>query len=411
VTDHPENNQLQRTIDLVSIGLFVALFLSAIFGDYGMIGRIILLVGGIGCALIYFLYSRFVTSGPYDMHTLAPVKLLPISVLLVIVALLTGGAGSPFLLTFFYPVLMASLEQGRRYAVRMSLGMIGSLFVLSLTSTGSIGELLADWPLLLLTAALLMALSYWMGFLSDELSAARQEKESLLNVDSEKSEFIGLASHHLRTPLTGMKGYLSFLSDESMGSLTDQQRQIVQRLEASMKKLESIVENLLMAASMANGKVKIHTKLGDISRLVRNTLAQHTAAIESKNLKLVAEVPDFSGQPILIDENRLHEVFDNIFSNAIKFTEKGFIKVQLQEVEGWIRINIVDSGIGISRKELPHLFQKFGRTTSIMGSFDQEGVGLGLYISQLIVEAHGGKITVESVADQGSIFSIFLPKP
>lgn len=411
MTDNPENNQLQRTINLVSIGLFVALVLSALFGDYGTIGRIALLVGGIGCALIYFLYSQFVTSGPYDLHTLAPVKLLPISVLLVIVALLTGGAGSPFLLTFFYPVLMASLEQGRRYAVRLSLGMIGSLLILSLTSISSIRELLADWPLLLLTAALLMALAYWMGFLSDALSSARQEKESIINVDYEKSEFIGLASHHLRTPLTGMKGYISFLSDESMGTLSDQQRQIVQRLESSMKKLESIVENLLMAASMSNGKVKIHTKLGDISRLVRNTLSQYTSAIESKQLKLVAEVPDLSGQPILIDENRLHEVMDNLLSNAVKFTEKGFIKVQVQELDKSIRINIVDSGIGISRKELPHLFQKFGRTTSIMGSFEQEGVGLGLYISQLIVEAHGGKITVESVADQGSVFSIYLPKP
>ena len=131
---------------------------------------------------------------------------------------------------------------------------------------------------------------------------------------------------------------------------------------------------------------------------------------EEKKLKFIIDLPEGGFGDIEFDKNKLNKVFRNLLSNAFKFTSEGFVKVKASETDSYIQVSVIDSGIGISSKDQAALFQKFSRAGSVVGAFDQEGVGLGLYISRLILEAHGGDISVDSVVGKGSAFHIVLPK-
>jgi signal transduction histidine kinase len=110
-----------------------------------------------------------------------------------------------------------------------------------------------------------------------------------------------------------------------------------------------------------------------------------------------------------IDKAKVKIVLSNLISNALKFTTQGIILVRTDVMANVIQISVRDTGTGISREQIPRLFQKFARGGSVLGSFDQEGTGLGLFISRLIVEAHGGKMGVDSREGEGSVFFFTLP--
>jgi len=192
--------------------------------------------------------------------------------------------------------------------------------------------------------------------------------------------------------------------------LNDTQKQVVQRLDAGIRKIETLVENLLLATSMEEGKIKIHRTMGNFSLLVKSSVDQFESTAQEKGIKIITEMSGINLQEVSYDENRLREVFYNILSNAVKYTEKGFIKVVVEGREQGIVVMVQDSGIGIPQSDIPHLFQKFSRIGSVMGSFDQEGVGLGLFITRLIIEAHGGSIRVDSEPHVGSKFYFSIPR-
>ncbi len=405
-----ESNLIYRFIDQFSWFFFVVLLICGALLPPAPLTKLLVIGSSLAMGVVYTSHRRLMTNAPYDSKVIGPFRNWLLAFFGAVAVAATGGVGSPLLVCLIYPVMLASLEMGMKEGLMIAGGSYGMMLAGSLLSVNGQANLASGFTAVLAQAGLLLFIAFWIGYLFEQYAKQLNERELIEQVDQEKSEFIGLASHHLRTPLSSIKGYTDFLLSDPEKRLNDQQRAIVLRLSASIKKLEAVMENLLMASSMEKGRIKIHARLGDISRVLRSELTQYAAAFETKNLKILAEIPDLQGIELSFDENRIREVVNNLLSNALKFTEHGYIKVKLSLLPDAVVVTIMDTGVGITPKEKTMLFQKFKRSGSVLGAFDTEGVGLGLYIARLIVEAHGGKIWVDSEVSRGSAFSFSLPK-
>lgn len=233
----------------------------------------------------------------------------------------------------------------------------------------------------------------------------REARDKLKAADEMKSEFIMLSSHNLRTPLTIMRTSVELLSGAG-DSLSQEQRSMIDALAKGTERLGEFIEDLLAIATLEAGDQLnlAPTKVGSILKPLAEEAAQ-TAASKKLIFHENISTPD-----AMVDANvmRLRGAIRNILQNAMQFTSEGDIWLDESVSDGNIVISVRDSGIGISPEEIPKLFEKFHRATSTL-AYNYEGEGLGLYLAKLVVEEHGGKITVESQPGQGTTFTIGLP--
>ncbi|MFA6255293.1 MAG: ATP-binding protein [Patescibacteria group bacterium] len=238
----------------------------------------------------------------------------------------------------------------------------------------------------------------------------RRANQELRQLDQAKSEFISIASHQLRTPLTVIKGYISMMREGSFGPVSPTIMANLEKVYASNERLIGLVENLLDISRIESGRQEFDWKkvrLEDIAQTVVDNLKNTATA---KNLTLLFNKPKVPTPEITADPNKIHEVMMNFVDNAIKYTEKGEIIVSFlhEPQKDLITFCVKDTGRGVEKNMVPLLFRKFSRGK---GSFrvHTEGVGLGLYVAKMIIDAHRGRIWVESEgADKGSKFCFSL---
>lgn len=235
-------------------------------------------------------------------------------------------------------------------------------------------------------------------------SDVTQERE----VDRMKTEFISLASHQLRTPMTGVKGALSLLLDEVLGPLTAEQKRYLGRAYDANERLIALVGDLLNVSRLEQGRMQLIWEPVELGRLLSAVGAelQPHAARYHQQLRL-----DLGGRelPTLGDPVRLREVFVNLMDNAIKYTpDGGAITVWARAEDQTAVVQVRDTGVGIPPEQMPGLFQKFSRLENPL-SGRELGTGLGLYFVKSVIELHHGSITVDSAPDQGSTFTVRLP--
>lgn len=227
-------------------------------------------------------------------------------------------------------------------------------------------------------------------------------------VEGIKTEFISIVSHELRTPLTTMKEFVSILLDEIPGKINDEQREYLQIVKSNMDRLARIINDILDISKIEAGKIEIERELIDLSHIARKVKATFEPKAKEKRIQLVLEVPNYPlytyGSP-----DRIEQVFTNLVHNAIKFTEKGKIKIHVEEKDKEILCEISDTGIGIAKEDMPKLFSKFQQFARLPGA-GEKGTGLGLAIAKQLIELHKGKIWAESELGKGSKFSFILPK-
>ncbi|MBU1110184.1 PAS domain-containing protein [Patescibacteria group bacterium] len=229
-------------------------------------------------------------------------------------------------------------------------------------------------------------------------------------IERMKLDFVAMAAHELRTPITAIMGYLSILQEETASKLTEEEQQFISRSLTSTKRLTALMENLLSITRIEKGKLALQKKGLDWEQLVKERVEDYRPMAEEKGLALIWNSPQEKLPLIFVDPLRIAEVLNNLLNNAIAYTPRGEISVwcEYQLDNKQVITHVRDTGHGIPRESLPHLFQKFYR---IAGPLEEgsKGTGLGLYISKSIVDMHGGKIWVGSELGKGSTFSFSLP--
>ncbi len=236
-----------------------------------------------------------------------------------------------------------------------------------------------------------------------------QANQRLLEIDNVKSEFVSVAAHQLRTPLTGIKWSYLTLLDKETGPLNKTQKEIAEKGLETIDYTISVINDLLNTARLEEGKSGFNFTVQPIGPVIEEILKQHQAVLEEKKIKLDLGIPLSSSFAFKFDKEKLAIVFDNILANAVKYTPpNGTISFKSFRREKDIQFKISDSGIGIPKKDLDKVFSKFFRAKNAIG-FETSGSGLGLYVAKNIIEKHGGTIELESEENRGTTFTITLP--
>lgn len=252
-----------------------------------------------------------------------------------------------------------------------------------------------------------------MKLLNVKLRKAAQELKSankeLQRLDNAKSEFLSIASHQLRTPVTILRGYVSMLLEGSFGKMPKKIRDKIDVLRIATDRLLSLIEMLLDISRLEAGRLEFKIEPVDLTILAKNIVNDFQPKAKDKKLKLEVYVPK-EGVPLaLADEKKINEVFSNIVDNALKYTDLGEIIVGFHQEGQSVVFSCQDNGKGIEPRDLNRLFNKFERGTGMM-QVHTEGVGLGLYFARIVVENMGGRIWAESAGKgQGSKFCVSLP--
>jgi signal transduction histidine kinase len=230
------------------------------------------------------------------------------------------------------------------------------------------------------------------------------QNAQLVELDRLKDEFVSSVSHELRTPLTSISGYVELMLEETTDAETRQHLGIVDR---NAERLLALVSDLLFAARLQDGRLELQRDEVDLAHLAAQSVESARPRAELGSVALHAElepVPLVRGEAA-----RLAQLLDNLVSNAIKFTPSGGdVVVKVTPGDGFACIQVSDTGIGIPDAERERLFERFFRSQSALERQIQ-GTGLGLYISKAIVDAHGGRIGVQSAEGEGTTFIVELP--
>ncbi len=236
-----------------------------------------------------------------------------------------------------------------------------------------------------------------------------QANERLKKLDRAKSDFISIASHQLRTPLTAIKGFISLILEGSYGSVTGDVQNALNKVYLSNERLIHLVEDLLNISRIESGKLQFRMESCDLTALLRDVTDMFVLRAKEKGLKLTLDIPSGTLPLIMTDGQKVREVISNLIDNAIKYSETGEVKIQVISMNEGVRVLVKDTGMGIEQEDLPYLFQKFSRGKDI-GRVHANGTGLGLYVGKNLMEALGGSIAVESDGPgKGATFSIVLP--
>lgn len=233
--------------------------------------------------------------------------------------------------------------------------------------------------------------------------------EELRKLDNTKSEFISIASHQLRTPLTAIKGFLSLVLEGSYGKISAEVEDVLNKVYSANSHLVELVENLLNISRIESGRIQYTFAKADITDTIRELADAFSVVAKGRKLDFAFVHPEMPVPPFLMDSQKIREVISNMIDNAIKYTQQGGVTVRLSHDREKVRVAVSDTGVGIAPEELSVLFQKFRRGKD-SGKVNVSGTGLGLYVGKNFAEAHGGRIFVESDGvGKGSTFTLELP--
>lgn len=245
--------------------------------------------------------------------------------------------------------------------------------------------------------------------LGDQRRYIEDQNLKLLEAYRVKSEFLATMSHELRTPLNAILGFSQILDSQSKGPLTSHQAEMVKRIFTNGKNLLNLVNDILDLSKLEAQRLTLTPTSVDLHGLVQSTLSDLRSLADYKALALESSL-DLNDPMVTHDEHRLRQVLTNLVSNAIKFTDCGQVRVGVTDTEpGQITLTVEDTGIGIAKEQLPHIFEAFRQVDQTIRR-QRSGTGLGLAIVQSLVTVMGGTIAASSQPGQGTTFTVTLPR-
>lgn len=232
--------------------------------------------------------------------------------------------------------------------------------------------------------------------------------ERLRQLNELKNRFLGIAAHDLRSPLALVQSYVDMLGDKELAADEDRREFVFGRLKTVTTRMLNLINDLLDVSAIESGKLELDLQTFDLVPFLKEAGSNHELTAKLKNIAVVSEIPE-SLPMVSIDSKRIAQVIDNLITNAVKFSPKETtVTLKASVVDGSVKISVVDQGQGIPEKELPKLFQEFGKT-SVKPTDGEKSTGLGLAIVKKIVNGHGGQVSVTSKVGEGSVFSLTLP--
>lgn len=240
----------------------------------------------------------------------------------------------------------------------------------------------------------------------DHLASNNRE---LAYLNEKKNEFMGVAAHDLRNPLSGILNYAELIRINIKAGSYDEESAIedLETVSRLARRMSKMINDLLDISAIESGKINLRLKEESLPEILRESVELYGRSAKQKSIEL-SQVLDEGIPPVLCDRDRVLEVLDNLLSNAIKFTHPGGrIKVSCTVRDGDVVTQIEDSGQGLSQEDLKHVFKSF-KPLSAKPTAGEKSTGLGLAIVKKIVEVHGGRVWVESEQGKGSVFSFSL---
>lgn len=264
--------------------------------------------------------------------------------------------------------------------------------------------LIRSYVVLLVTVLIVILLLANNTRLFEYAALYRKIKE----IDQMKDEFISVASHELRTPVTGIRGFVSMILAGDLGPVSDKAKESLAIVQSSADRLAVLVEDLLNVSRIEQGRMTMKPKPTNIDPIIKETIAELRIQAEQKKLNLVYRPHKDELPQINIDTERLKQILFNLIGNAIKYTPTGSVEIMTEEKNQRLEIKIKDTGLGMSAKARERLFEKFYRVQTEETS-NITGTGLGLWITKQLVEMQGGEITVDSIEKVGTQMTISFP--
>jgi PAS domain S-box-containing protein len=239
-------------------------------------------------------------------------------------------------------------------------------------------------------------------------AALRHAKEAAERANRAKDDLISNVSHELRTPMTTILEGVSQVLDGILGPTTEEQREFLGIVQASTKRLSCLIDDLLDLSKIEAGRLEIQKERVDMVSIVERVTKLFKPQADVKNIQIKTNFTE-SVIEAYIDQDKIVQVWDNLISNALKFTKRGHVELSVGKQEDLVICSVRDTGIGIQAEDISKIFSKFHQVRRNRGP-EEKGTGLGLTIAKAIVELHGGTISVSSGPEQGSTFTFKLPR-
>jgi len=262
----------------------------------------------------------------------------------------------------------------------------------------------------------------WFNFSGSVLRGRRESIEQIVIVVSDishrkmleqkKNEFISIATHEFRTPLTVIRGYLSLLNNHRKG-LNERQRGYLDRATEASDRLVHLAEDLLQVVQIEQDRLQISQQRFELAKLLKKICRDFKVRAAQKGVSLTFSEPEFN-TTVELDPMRTEQIFANLIDNALKYTLRGSVKVYFEQAfdrtfkADNLVVNIKDTGIGIPRENVAEIFEKFRRAHRLE-QIREQGAGLGLFIVKSFTQKQGGRIEVRSRPGHGTLFSVTLP--
>jgi len=230
-------------------------------------------------------------------------------------------------------------------------------------------------------------------------------------LEQTKDEFLSVASHELRTPMTIIKSYLWMISTERHGKLEPKQKEYIKKAIISTERMIELINDILNVSKIEQNAINVIINRVELVDSVTELVSDLKVKADEKGLKLAIANED-EKMYAYVDTSKLREILVNLVGNSLKFTDQGEIKIDIRKAGDFIKVSVIDSGRGIKPDELERMFHKFGRLDSSYQTVaESEGTGLGLYIVKLFIDAMGGKVGAFSDGvGKGSTFWFTLPR-